>query len=130
MPSAAVEAAFRTRLQAWGGTIVSPLFTSPPENVTSFAVIQFPLANGEKPVLGRRFFEEGAARIVVNITVETALPDALAIADTVAALFREVNLGGGVQTFVPSPPIINDSIASGNWVEYAVIVPYRYQFDG
>lgn len=132
MPSAAVEAAFQAKLTAdWTGSTVldGNGDTQPPEGVNAFLVVQYPVVNSQKPVLGRRFFEEGAARLVLNVKVGTGLPDGLALADTLASLFRDRNLGGGIETFTPSAPIINDANDDGNWFELAVIVPYRYQFD-
>lgn len=142
MPSAVVDAAFKAKLAAsWtvgpviGGSGVNDPpdhTTDPPTGVDAFVAVQYPVVNAEKPVLGGRYFEEGAARLVLNVKREIDLAQGLAWGDTLAALFRGSNgqnqKFGGVEAFAPSAPIINDANDDGNWFELAVIVPYRYQF--
>lgn len=135
MPSAAVESVFRTRLAAgWdaaNGVILGTNGVSePPPDGGPFLVIHYPIATNSRPVLTRKRFEEGAARIIYNvkkgILPETSLP----LADTIAALFRGDKLiVDSVEFFEPSPPIINDDNDDGNYYELAVVVPYRYQFN-
>lgn len=131
MPSAAVEAAFQARLAAsWTiSQVLGNGVTEAPDGADAFLIVQYPVVNSEKPVLGRRYFEEGAARMVLQVKREIGLAEGLAWADTLAALFRTVKFSG-VETFAPSAPIIDDDNDDGNWFELAVIVPYRYQFDG
>lgn len=130
MPSAAVEAAFQARLaSSWTISPVLQQGDTEPADANAFLVVQYPVVNSDKPVLGRRYFEEGAARLVLNVKREIGLAEGLGWADTLAALFRTVKFSG-VETFAPSAPIIDDDIDDGNWLELAVIVPYRYQFDG
>lgn len=133
MPSAAVDAAFKAKLTSdW---TLSPVIgingvTEPPASDNAFLVVQYPVVNGEKPVLHGRYFEEGAARLVLNVRSGLGLDTVLPWADTLAGLFREFRPGGGFETFTPSAPIINDANDDGNWFELSVIVPYRYQFSG
>lgn len=138
MPSAAVEAAFMTRLEAnWniadGVILGSNEVFVPPSDGSPFVLIQYPVAHNRRPTLARRRFEEGAARIVYNAQTGAGLAGPLAKADTIAAAFRGDRLKIGsslnVEVFEPSPPIINDQNEQGNYVEFAVIVPYRYQFN-
>ncbi len=133
MPSAAVDAAFQSKLAS--GWTTSPVKginfeTEPPDDANAFVVVQYPVVNGEKPGLGGRYFEEGAARLVLNVKTGIGLQTGLAWADSLAALFRDYRPGGGFETFAPSAPIINDANDDGNWFELSVIVPYRYQFNG
>ncbi len=134
MPSAAVEAAFRGRLEAnWniadGVIIGSNEAMVAPSDGSPFLIIQYPIVQNIRPVLTRKRFEEGAARIVYNAQVSSGLPGPLAKADAIAAAFRGDRLiVSGVQMFEPSPPIINDDNEEGNYFEFAVIIPYRYQF--
>lgn len=137
MPAAAVDAAFQAKLAAsWVSADQVVLDangaeTTPPQNAIAFVVVQYPVVNGERPVIGRRYFEEGAARIVLNVRAQTGLATGLAMADTIAALFRGVKrLATGVETFTPSGAIINDINDDANWFSLSIIVPYRYQFDG
>jgi hypothetical protein len=133
MPSAAVETAFSAKLQS--GWTLGPVIglngvTEPPDPGTysSFLVVQYPVVNSDKPVLNGKYFEEGAARLVLNVKSGLSLAVVLPWADTLASLFREYRPGGGFETFTPSAPILNDANDDGNWFELSVIVPYRYQF--
>jgi hypothetical protein len=131
MPSAAVDAAFHARLTAnWSlcPVVTVNLQTEVPESEDAFLVVQYPIQDGSQPGLGRRYFEEGAARFVLNVKVGTGL-DGLAMADTLASLFRDRWIADGLQTFAPSAPMITDVNDEGNWFVFSVIVPYRYQFD-
>lgn len=132
MPSAAVEAAFKAKLTSdWTlGPVLESASVDPPADANNFLVVQYPVVNGEKPVLSGRYFEEGAARLVLNVRSGLSLDVVLPWADTLAGLFREYRPGSGFETFVPSAPIVNDANDDGNWFELSVIVPYRYQFDG
>jgi hypothetical protein len=131
MPSAAVEFAFQARLyEATSGNppVIPAIVTSQPDNGTdAFIIIQYPVVNGSKPVLGRHYFEEGAARLVLNVRRTLEMADALAMADDLAGVFRDYKFHD-IETFTPDPPIINDTSNDGNWFSLSVIVPYRYQF--
>lgn len=135
MPSSVVDAAFRARIaSSWSGPALVGANgeTQPPGDGSSFLVLQFPVNNGSRPVLGPRYFEDGAARLVLNVmsgTGQGGLTAALQQADQLASIFRHVNLGNGVETFAPSSPIINDANDEGNYLSLSVIVPYRAQFD-
>lgn len=132
MPSAAVDAAFKARLGSlW---TISPVIglnnvMEPPTGVDAFLVVQYPVVNSGKPALGRHYFEDGAARLVLNVKAGLDLATGLGWADTLASLFRTQKFGG-VETFAPSAPAINDANDDGNWFELSLIVPYRYQFNG
>lgn len=133
MPSAAVKAAFDTKLTAsWTASAVIGLagVITPPPDADAFLVVQYPVVNANKPVLNGRYFENGAARLVLNVRSNIMMTDGLGWADTLASLFREYRPGNGFETFVPSAPIINNTNDNGEWSELAVIVPYRYQFAG
>jgi hypothetical protein len=131
MPSAAVEFAFQARLyEATSGDppAIPAIVSGQPDNGTdAFIVIQYPVVNGSKPVLGRHYFEEGAARLVLNVRRTLEMADALAMADDLASTFRDYKFHG-IESFTPSPPIVNDTSNDGNWFSLSVIVPYRYQF--
>jgi hypothetical protein len=138
MPSAVVEAAFRARLEAnWNianGVIIgsNEQFVTPSDGAP-FLLIQFPVAQNTRPMLTRRRFEEGAARIILNAPTGGGLQDWLVKADTIAAAFRgdklKIGSSSNVEVFEPSPPIVNDDNEDGNYFELAVVIPYRYQFD-
>lgn len=132
MPSAAVETAFQARLASqWAGSQVHGVngITEPPENATAWLIVQYPVVNASKPALQRTYFEEGAARLVLQTKSQSGLAAGLALADTLAGIFRTRKFDG-VETFEPSAPVINDQNENANWYELSVIVPYRYEFDG
>lgn len=133
MPAPAVDAAFKARIAANFTTIPTigvNNVTEPPSDGSSYVVIQYPVVNGNKPVLGRHFFEEGGARIVVVATKGPAEYDAQATwIPALASLFRDRDLGVGLETFTPDGPITNDANDDGAYVSFSLIVPYRYQFD-
>jgi hypothetical protein len=132
MPSAAVEFAFQARLyeSTSGNPPVIPAIVSgqPDNSHTAFLVVQYPVVNGTKPVISRHYFEEGAARLVLNVRRSVEMADALGMADDLASIFRDRRFHG-IESFTPSPPIVNDTSNDGNWFSLSVIVPYRYQFD-
>ena len=131
MPAAAVEAAFQARqfeLMPTVPVIPAIVLGQPSDAHDAFIVIQYPVANGLKPALQRHYFEEGAARFVLNVRRSMEMEDALSMADDIASAYRDQTFLG-VETFTPSPPIINDTTNDGNWFSLSVIVPYRYQFD-
>jgi hypothetical protein len=138
MPSAVVESAFRARLEAnWdtanGVIIGSNDVTEPPADGSPFLLIQYPVVQNKRPMLTKRRFEEGAARIIYNAQSGSGLEGPLAKADTITAAFRgdrlKIGSSQNVEVFEPSSPITNDNNEDGNYFELAVIVPYRFQFD-
>ena len=132
MPSAVVEAAFQARLYEYtlgDPPVISAIVSGPPRNSDqAFIVIQYPVVNGVKPALERHYFEEGAARLVVNVRRTAEMENALSLADDIASVFRDRKFHG-IETFTTSSPIVNDVSNDGNWFSLSVIVPYRYQFD-
>src|SRR5688572_27489285 len=93
MPSAAVHAAFKARLLANWDTAARPVVSDisvaePPEGKDAWVVIQYPVVNGVRPVLGHTYFEEGAARLVLNVVNQIDVETALGWVDTLAGLFR------------------------------------------
>ena len=132
MPSAVVEAAFQARY--YENTLNDPplypaiMSAQPDTSLSAFVVLQYPVVNGSKPALQRRYFEEGAARFVLNVHRRIEMDAALGLADNLAAIFRDRKFYD-IETFTPSPPIVNEVSNDGNWFSLSVIVPYRYQFD-
>ena len=130
MPSRAVADAVEARLEAnWTETPFIPYDTlaQPPDNTEAFVIIQYPISNGARPVLGRVFWDEGAIRIVLNVQRGIGQAQGLLWSDMLADLYRSVKFDG-VETFVPDGPVIDDTIEDGNWVLYSIVVPYRFEF--
>ncbi len=130
MPSKAVADAVEARLIAnWTETPFIPYDTQaqPPDDAEAFVVIQYPVATGARPVLGRVFWDEGAFRIVLNVLRGIGLAQGLLWSDMLSDLYRAVKFDG-VETFVPDGPVIDDTIENGSWVAYSIVVPYRFEF--
>jgi len=85
MPSAVVEAAFQARLYEYtlgDPPVISAIVSGQPRNSDqAFIVLQYPVVNGSKPTIGRHYFEEGAARFVLNVRRTAEMDAALGIAD-------------------------------------------------
>lgn len=131
MPTKAVADAVDIRLaENWTATPIIPYDTlaQPPEDADAFVVVHYPVVLGARPVLERLFWEEGAIRIILNVKRGIGLSQGLAWADELSWMFRAVKFDG-VETFVPDGPIVDDTIENGNWIEYAVVVPYRFEFE-
>ncbi len=130
MPSRAVAQAVDARLIAnWTATPIIPYDTQaqPPDNAEAFVVVQYPVVNGIRPMLGRTFWEEGAIRIVLNVKRGVGQPQADEWSDTLKHIFRGVKFDH-IECLVPDGPIVDDTIEDGNWVEYSIVVPYRFEF--
>src|SRR6185369_7546723 len=116
MSSAAVEAAFQARYYEFtlnDPPILPAIMAGQPDNTLSaFVILQYPVVNGSKPVLGRHYFEEGAARFVLNVRRSVEMSTALGLADDLAAIFRDRKFHD-IETFTPSPPIVNDTTNDG-----------------
>jgi hypothetical protein len=129
MPAKAVADAVQARLTAnWTNTVVVDYDTNAyPPDLDAFLVHQYPVVNGAKPVVGRIFWEEGGIRFVLNVRRGIGQEQGLEWSDELAALFRECKFDD-VQCFETSGPIIDDTIEEGDWISYAVIVRYRYEY--
>jgi hypothetical protein len=137
MPSAAVEAAFRARLEANWNTADGVILGSnevyeTPADGSPFVIIQYPIVQNIRPMMTRMRYEEGAARIIYNAQKSAGLAGPLAKADALAAAFRgdQLKIGASetIEIFEPSGPTINDDNEEGNYFELAIVIPYRYQF--
>jgi hypothetical protein len=132
MPLKAVSDAVNARLAAnWTATVVVPFDTlrEPPPGVEAFLVVQYPVADEERLVLGKHYWEAGAIRFVLNVMAGVGLQQGLDWSDQLKVLFRYVDFDG-VETRQASGPIIVDNIDDGQWIAYSTVIEYRYQFDG
>lgn len=131
MPVKAVADKFETYLVAnWTATPIVPYDTiAETPDAIAFLVQQYPVVNGSKPTLQRRFFEDGVYRLVLNINRGVGLAQGLQWSDELRLLFNNIKLYPGLETFTPDGPIVDDNSEEGNWIVYSLIVPYRYQYD-
>lgn len=130
MPAKAVADAVNARLFAtWTQTPIVPYDTvsEPPDDAEAFLVVQYPVVNGVRPLLGRVFWEEGSIRLVLNVKRGMGEDQAFTWLDQLALIFRAVKFDG-VETFEPDGAPTDDTIEDGNWVGYSIAVPYRFEF--
>jgi hypothetical protein len=131
MPSKHVADAVDARLaDNWTATPIIDYDekTHPPDDADGFLVVQYPISDGARPVFDRLFWEEGAIRLVLSVKRGVGKSQGLAWSDTLCHMFRAVKFDG-IQTFEPDGPIIDDATYDGNWIIYAIIVPYRFEFE-
>lgn len=132
MPMKAVNDAINARLLAnWTATPIIPYDTirEPPYGVNAFLVVHYPVINGGRPTLGRKFWIEGTFRLVLNVMSGMGLDQPLIWADELGLLFRETSFDG-VETFEVDGPVVADDIDAGQWIGYSVVVRFRHQYNG
>lgn len=132
MPLKAVADLFQAYLTAnWTATVVVAYDTvADTPDVDAFLVQQYPVVLGTHPVLGRKFWEEGTYRLVLNVNRGIGQEQGLTWMDMLHALFNNIKFTtGSLETFTPDGAIIDDNNEEGDWIAYSLIVPYRYQYD-
>ncbi|KAB7783480.1 phage tail terminator-like protein [Methylorubrum populi] len=99
-----------------------------PKGPEPFVQVSYPVSNGEQLTIGAPgenvYRETGAFRLVVNARRGRGVADGLAWADELAALFRGKEFGG-IQTFAPSSPVIDDRNDDGKYFVLSIAVPYQ-----
>jgi hypothetical protein len=132
MPAKAVADFFETYLAAnWTETVIVGYDTvADTPDVDAFVVQQYPVVLGTHPVLGRHFFEEGVYRLVLNVNRGIGQAQGLLWSDQLRVLFNNVRFSSSLETLTPDGPIVDDNNEEGDWIAYAVIIPYRYQYNG
>ena len=136
MPSQAVAAAVKARLAAkpialYDSTTLPIVY--PNEKMESepgfWMQVQYPVSNeehiGMAGVGNRVFRENGVIRFVLMATRNSETDYALSICDTIRNLFRAKDFGG-VTTFSPSPPVIDDDNDNATHFELSMVVEYIY----
>ena len=132
MPSKAVADFFETYLAAnWTETVIVGYDTvADTPDVDAFLVQQYPVVFGTHPVLGRKFWEEGTYRLVLNVNRGIGQAQGLVWTDQLHALFNNVKFSSALETLTPDGPIIDDNNEEGDWIAYSLIIPYRFQYNG
>ncbi|MCE4223401.1 hypothetical protein HCU64_06525 [Methylobacterium sp. C25] len=130
------ETAVQARLDAGLGEC--PVFgvnfegDTPAEDGT-FVQVSYPVANGEQLTIGAPgsnvYRETGTFQLDVMARRAGGVADGLTLADQLAALFRGKEFGG-VQTFAPSSPAIDDRNDNGRYFILSVAVPYQADLFG
>ncbi|WP_132254735.1 phage tail terminator-like protein [Methylobacterium segetis] len=104
-----------------------------PKTGSPFVQVSYPVANGEQLTVGAPganiYRETGTFRLVINSRRGRGVVEGLAWADELAALFRGKEFGG-VQTFAPSSPVIDDRNEEGMYFVLSLSVPYQADITG
>lgn len=132
MAHPAVEAAVEARLRA-GFTeceiFVENVLSTPPDDGAPFIILQFPASTDRRRSIGTKFHEqEGAFRIVLHLPFGTGTDTLRAWGEQIAAIFRGAKFSG-VQTVDPQSPFLSDQ-PEGNYTWAAIVVPFRYFYNG
>jgi hypothetical protein len=119
--------------------VTTPIFTENQQNETpsdgsSFVILQFPLANTERPVFNSRHYrEEGIFRLVINVARGQGVDTMRSYGETLATLFRDKELPigtGTILTGVPDEPYTDRESDSVNYFTGTMVVPFRRLFAG
>ncbi|MDR7036112.1 hypothetical protein J2X36_000848 [Methylobacterium sp. BE186] len=104
-----------------------------PKGGDPFVQVSYPVANGEQLTVGAPgeniWRETGTFRLVINSRRGRGVIEGLTWADELAALFRGKDFGG-VQTFAPSSPVIDDRNEEGMYFVLSLSVPYQADIIG
>jgi hypothetical protein len=132
MAAKAVVDAVEARLAAnWSACPVVGLFGVRPDDGASFVTTQYPVANAEAITIGAPgnnvHREAGAIRFVLSVSRQLADPVAQGLqwADDLGTLFRS-KVFGGIETFSPGSPAIDDRTDDGIYLVMSFVVPYRF----
>jgi Bacteriophage related domain of unknown function len=115
----------------WSRATEIPINTTgePPADGSPWLTVQYPVAIerhiGMAQVGNRSFREEGVIRLVLAVKRAQGQGQGLAWLDELRALFRAAQFGG-VTCFAPSPPINNDTNATGLYWVLSSSVPYYF----
>lgn len=99
----------------------------PPPDGSTFMQVQYPYNTNEQIVLGRTFREGGGIRFIIKLEQGVGVDVGTAMAGRLADLFRNKKFGG-VQTFSPSSPVIDDRNDTGGFYDLSFAVPYEFIF--
>lgn len=104
-----------------------------PKDGSLYVVVQYPVASSDVISTGTPganvHRETGVIRFVVNAERGDGVSAGLTIADDLASLFRS-KVFGGVRTFAPSSPVIDDRNDDGNYFVLSFAVPYEADIFG
>ncbi|QRE77347.1 phage tail terminator-like protein [Methylobacterium aquaticum] len=98
-----------------------------PQDGSAYLEIQYPYSETVQATLGRVYRESGGFAIFVNFERGGGAEKASILADQLATLFRDRRFGG-IQTFSPSSPVIDDRNEEGLYYSLSIAVPYEYVF--
>lgn len=130
MPSRTAFNAVSTRAAQWTRAPILPFGSAPqetPADGSAFLQIQFTVSSerhvGMAAVGNRTFRESGVARFVLAWPRGQDIATALDWLDELRALFRAAEIGG-LRTWAPSAPVLNDDSEDGQYVLLSFAVEF------
>jgi hypothetical protein len=94
----------------------------------SFLVVQYPVANTDRPGVSDRYYvEEGGVRLVLQMTRDEQPATMMQWADELADLFRDKTIDG-VRFRQPTTPFIDDTNDEGNFYTLSIVCPYEHHY--
>lgn len=102
-----------------------------PQDGSAFVTLQFPLSDNQQMVLGRKYQESGAFRIIISTErgLEENLKKGLFWAKQISDVYRTQRFGG-VKSWTPSIGRLDDDNDDGNYYVLSVVVPYTFTYNG
>jgi hypothetical protein len=99
-----------------------------PDESASFLVVQYPVANTDRPTVSTRYYvEEGGIRFVLQMARDEDPEVMMQWADELADLFRDKSFDG-VRCLRPTSPFIDDSNDEGNFYALSIVCAYQFHF--
>jgi hypothetical protein len=133
MAQQAVMSAVNARLAAlWSHCdVVDDSNDSPAPPPTPFLAVQYSIANEHQISIGspgtNLFRESGAIRFVLTIAPGSGSDWAVGWMDELRSIFRAKQFGG-VNTWAPSSPALDDRNSNGGFWQLTFAVPYYFDF--
>lgn len=122
--------------QGWQGAPVYGLngrIGDTPKDRSPYVLVQYPYNTARQLTFGAPganvWRDEGGIRFVIHVARGSGVAQGLAWAEEIADLFRGKEFGG-VQTFAPSSPVIDDANENGNYFILSLVVPYQFDLIG
>ncbi|XYD07429.1 hypothetical protein R1A27_20175 [Methylobacterium sp. NMS12] len=137
MGLAAVDAAVTARLAAlWTRCPVRTINGTDgdvPKKPAAFLSVEYPVMRSAQISFGSPganvYRDDGAIRFVLSAVAGKGIKDPLVWIDELAALVRGKTFGG-VKTFAPSPPVIDDQNDNGGYFLLTFAVPFEHDYLG
>ncbi len=98
-----------------------------PQDGSAYLEVQYPYSETVQVTLGRVYRESGGVALFVNFERGGGAANAHILADQLATLFRDRRFGG-IQTFSPTSPVVDDRNEEGLYYSLSIAVPYEYVF--
>lgn len=97
----------------------------PPADGSPWVRLEFPVASNTQTILGRRYRESGAFRVVIATEILSGETKSLTYCEEIATIFRNQKFND-VDCRTPT---IREGLDDGSYFIASVIVPYTHDYD-